>query len=122
MKEGDVILLTEMEHHSNLVPWQLVAQRTGATLRFLPVLGANVEGGLDLAQLAALLTPAVKLFAFTHVSNTTGTINPAAELCAASRARGGARGPVGGVWGGGGTGSRLRVRWGPGVGRRRRGS
>ena len=88
LKPGDVILLTEMEHHSNLVPWQLVAQRTGARLRYLPVLGANVEGGLDLAQLASLLTPEVKLFAFTHVSNTTGTINPAAELCAAARARG----------------------------------
>ncbi len=88
LKPGDVILLTEMEHHSNLVPWQLVAQRTGARLRYLPVLGANVEGGLDLAQLASLLAPEVKLFAFTHVSNTTGTINPAAELCAAARARG----------------------------------
>jgi cysteine desulfurase/selenocysteine lyase len=88
LKPGDVILLTEMEHHSNLVPWQLIAQRTGARLRYLPVLGANVEGGLDLAQLASLLTPEVKLFAFTHVSNTTGTINPAAELCAAARARG----------------------------------
>ncbi len=88
LKPGDVILLTEMEHHSNLVPWQLIAQRTGARLRYLPVLGANVEGGLDLAQLASLLTPEVKLFAFTHVSNTTGTINPATELCAAARARG----------------------------------
>ncbi|MEY4940737.1 MAG: putative cysteine desulfurase [Verrucomicrobiota bacterium] len=88
LKRGDVILLTEMEHHSNLVPWQLIAQRTGATLRFLPVLGANVEGGLDLAQLDAHLTPEVKIFAFTHVSNSTGTINPAGELCAAARARG----------------------------------
>jgi cysteine desulfurase/selenocysteine lyase len=88
LKPGDVILLTEMEHHSNLVPWQLVAQRTGAKLRYLPILGANVEGGLDLAQLDALLTPEVKVFAFTHVSNTTGTINPAAELCKKAKARG----------------------------------
>src|SRR5215216_7656786 len=88
LKAGDVILLTEIEHHSNLVPWQLVAQRTGAKLRYLPFLGENVEGGLDLAQLDALLTPEVKIFAFTHVSNTTGTINPAAELCAKARARG----------------------------------
>ncbi len=88
LKKGDVILLTEMEHHSNLVPWQLIAKRTGATLRYLPILGANVEGGLDLAQLDALLTPEVKVFAFTHVSNTTGTINPAAELCAKARTRG----------------------------------
>jgi len=88
LKRGDVILLTEMEHHSNLVPWQLIAQRTGATLRFVPVVGPNVEGGLDLAQLDALMTPEVKLFAFTHVSNTLGAINPVAELCAKARAKG----------------------------------
>src|ERR1019366_1388829 len=51
LKPGDVILLTEMEHHSNLVPWQLIAARTGAKLRYLPILGANVEGGLDLSKL-----------------------------------------------------------------------
>ncbi|PTX95654.1 cysteine desulfurase [Opitutus sp. ER46] len=88
LKPGDVILLTEMEHHSNLVPWQLIAQRTGAKLRFVPVAGANVEGGLDLSGLNALLTPEVKLFAFTHVSNTLGVINPVAKLCAQARARG----------------------------------
>ncbi|HEY4989370.1 MAG TPA: cysteine desulfurase [Opitutaceae bacterium] len=83
LKKGDVILLTEMEHHSNLVPWQLVAKRTGATLRYLPVTGDN--GLLDLTRLDELLTPEVRLFAFTHVSNTLGTINPAAELCARAR-------------------------------------
>ncbi len=88
LKRGDVILLTEMEHHSNLVPWQLIAQRTGAKLRYVPVVGANVEGGLDLAAVDSLLTPEVKLFAFTHVSNTLGTINPVAELCAKARAKG----------------------------------
>jgi cysteine desulfurase/selenocysteine lyase len=88
LKAGDVILLTEMEHHSNLVPWQLIAQRTGATLRFVPVAGANAEGGLDLSNLDALLAGNVKVFAFTHVSNTLGVINPAAELCAKARARG----------------------------------
>jgi cysteine desulfurase/selenocysteine lyase len=87
LKPGDAILLTEMEHHSNLVPWQLVAQRTGAKLRYVPIAGADAEG-LDLAKLDALLTPDVKLFAFTHVSNTLGVINPAAELCAKARARG----------------------------------
>jgi len=86
LKKDDVILLTEMEHHSNLVPWQLVAQRTGAKLRYLPVTGD--DGLLDLAKLDALLTPEVKLFAFTHVSNTLGTINPAAELCARARRAG----------------------------------
>jgi cysteine desulfurase/selenocysteine lyase len=83
---GDVILLTEMEHHSNLVPWQLVAKRTGATLRYVPVTGD--EGLLDLSVLDSLLTPEVKVFAFTHVSNTLGTINPVAELCARARKAG----------------------------------
>lgn len=78
IREGDVILLTEMEHHSNLVPWQLLAERTGARLRFVPVLD---DGNLDLTQLPALLTPEVKIFAFTHISNSLGTINPVAELC-----------------------------------------
>ena len=83
--EGDVILLTEMEHHSNLVPWQLLAERTGARLRFVPVLD---DGTLDLEQLPALLTPEVKLFAFTHISNSLGTINPVAELCEKAHAVG----------------------------------
>ncbi len=83
LKRGDVILLTEMEHHSNLVPWQLVAQRTGATLRYLPVTGD--DGLLDLTALDRVLTPEVKVFAFTHISNTLGTINPVAELCLRAR-------------------------------------
>ena len=73
-----MILLTVMEHHSNLVPWQLLAERTGARLRFVPV---RDDGTLELEQLPALLTPEVKLFAFTHISNSLGTINPVAELC-----------------------------------------
>jgi cysteine desulfurase/selenocysteine lyase len=85
IRSGDVILLTEMEHHSNLVPWQFLAQRTGAQLRFVPV---NEDGTLALDQLDALLTPEVKLFAFTHISNSLGTINPAADLCRAARAVG----------------------------------
>ena len=85
IREGDVILLTEMEHHSNLVPWQLLAERTGARLRFVPVLD---DGTLDLEQLPALLTPEVKLFAFTHISNSLGTINPVAELCEKAHAVG----------------------------------
>ena len=88
LRPGDVILATEMEHHSNLVPWQQAAKRSGATLRYVPVLGANAEGGLDLAALDTLLTPEVKIFAFTHISNTLGTINPAAGLCARARAAG----------------------------------
>ena len=88
LRPGDVILLTEMEHHSNLVPWQLAAARTGATLRFLPVAGADAEHGLDLARLDEFLTPQVKLFAFTHLSNTLGVLNPVAELCRRARAVG----------------------------------
>ena len=85
LKKGDVVLITEMEHHSNLVPWQMITERTGATLRYVPVLGENAEGGLDLEALDSLLTPEVKIFAFTHISNTLGAINPVAELCAKAK-------------------------------------
>lgn len=85
LRRGDVILLTEMEHHSNMVPWQVAAERAGATVRYVPVAGDNAEHGLDLDALERLLTPEVKLFAFTHISNTLGTINPAAELCRRAR-------------------------------------
>lgn len=85
VRAGDVILLTEMEHHSNLVPWQMLAERTGARLRFVPV---TEDGTLALDRLGEWLTPEVKLFAFTHISNSLGTINPAAELCRAARAVG----------------------------------
>jgi len=85
LRAGDVILLTQMEHHSNLVPWQLLAERIGAQLRFVPV---RDDGTLALEQLDELLTPEVKLFAFTHVSNSLGTINPVAELCRKARAVG----------------------------------
>jgi cysteine desulfurase/selenocysteine lyase len=83
LKAGDVILLTEMEHHSNLVPWQMIAQRTGAKLAFVPVTGD--EGLLDLSQLDELLTSQVKMFALVHISNSLGTVNPVAELCARAR-------------------------------------
>jgi cysteine desulfurase/selenocysteine lyase len=86
LKAGDGILLTEMEHHSNLVPWQLLAQRTGAKISYVPVTGD--EGLLDLSRLDALLTPQVKIFSLVHISNSLGTVNPVAELCARARARG----------------------------------
>ena len=86
LKAGDTILLTEMEHHSNIVPWQLLAERTGARLAYVPVNGD--EGLLTLDALDDLLGQNVKLFAFTFVSNTLGTVNPAAELCARARKRG----------------------------------
>jgi len=82
---GDVILLTELEHHSNLVPWQLLAQRTGVQLRFIPITGD--EGALDIRNLDALLQ-GVKLVSFTHISNALGTLNPAAELCEKAKSAG----------------------------------
>jgi len=83
LKAGDVILLTEMEHHSNLVPWQMLAQHTGARLVYVPVTGD--EGLLDLSKLDSLLTKQVKLFAMVHISNSLGTVNPVADLCARAR-------------------------------------
>jgi len=85
LREGDVILLTELEHHSNLVPWQLLAQRTGARLRFIPV--TDDTGELDLSDLDERLAD-VKLLSLTHISNALGTINPVAELCAKAQAVG----------------------------------
>jgi cysteine desulfurase / selenocysteine lyase len=81
--KGDQILLTEMEHHSNLVPWQMVAERTGAELVYLPVTGD--EGMLDLGALDRLLTDRVRLLSVVHISNSMGTVNPVAELCRRAR-------------------------------------
>jgi cysteine desulfurase/selenocysteine lyase len=86
LKAGDTILLTEMEHHSNLVPWQLLAERTGARLAYIPVTGP--EGLLDLSRIDELLGSGVKLLAMVHISNSLGTINPVADLCARARRRG----------------------------------
>jgi cysteine desulfurase/selenocysteine lyase len=86
LSRGDKILLTEMEHHSNIVPWQLLAARIGAELLFLPVTGDI--GLMDLNSLDAWLTKEVKLFAMTHISNSLGTINPIVELCARARKAG----------------------------------
>jgi cysteine desulfurase/selenocysteine lyase len=72
-----------MEHHSNIVPWQLLAERAGARLAYLPITGDI--GLLDMSQLDQALTKRVKLFAMTHISNSLGTINPVAELCARAR-------------------------------------
>jgi len=83
VKEGDVILLTEMEHHSNIVPWQLLAERTGARLRYVPI--TEDEHILDLSRLDELLTPEVKIFSMAHISNALGVVNPVAELCERAR-------------------------------------
>ena len=90
LREGDEILVTEMEHHANLVPWQELARRTGATLRWV---GVTDDGRLDLdgrhgPALDDLLTERTKVFAFTHVSNVLGTINPVRDLTAAAQAVG----------------------------------
>jgi len=86
LKSGDVILLTEMEHHSNLVPWQLLAQRTGAKVAYVPITGD--EGLLDLSRLDSVLAKQVKIFSMVHISNSLGTVNPVADLCARARKRG----------------------------------
>ncbi len=86
LQPGDRILLTELEHHSNLVPWQMIAACKGATLAYLPVRAE--DGQLDLRRLDELLAPPTRLMALTHISNTLGTVNPIAELCAAGRERG----------------------------------
>src|SRR5207302_350707 len=83
--KGDLIVLTEMEHHSNLVPWQLLAQRTGARLEFVPV---TDDGLLRLDIYEELLQQHPKLVAFTHMSNVLGTINPAQEMIAQAHAVG----------------------------------
>ena len=82
---GDEILLTEMEHHANLVPWQMLAAERGATLRYLPF---NDDGTLALERLGDFLTERTRLFSFTAVSNVFGTINPVRELVDAAHAAG----------------------------------
>ncbi|MBI4354357.1 MAG: cysteine desulfurase, partial [Candidatus Omnitrophica bacterium] len=85
LKPGDEMLLTEMEHHSNLVPWQLIAQATGATLTFLPV---SDDGRLDLAALPKLLTNRTKVVSITLMSNVLGTINPITQMAEAAHHHG----------------------------------
>jgi cysteine desulfurase/selenocysteine lyase len=85
LKPGDEVLVTEMEHHANIVPWQIVQEQLGFTLRYVPI---TDHGLLDLAALDTLLTEKTKLFAFVHASNVVGTINPVQELVAKARAVG----------------------------------
>ena len=79
---GDEIVVTEMEHHANLIPWQQLAERTGATLRFIPV---DDAGALDLGAAAGIITAATRVLAFSHASNVLGTINPVKTLVAMAR-------------------------------------
>ena len=85
LKPGDVILVSRMEHHANIVPWQLVAERTGATIRVAEI---HQDGTLDLDALRAAMTAEVKLLALAHVSNVLGTVNPVREICREARKRG----------------------------------
>jgi cysteine desulfurase/selenocysteine lyase len=75
---GDEILITHMEHHANIVPWQMLRDRTGATLSIVPV---NERGELRLDELESMLSERVRLLGIVHVSNALGTINPVAEVC-----------------------------------------
>jgi cysteine desulfurase/selenocysteine lyase len=83
--EGDEIILTQMEHHSNLIPWQQLAAEKGATLRFIEI---KPNGTLELGNLRALFSGRTKLLAMPHVSNALGTINPVEEIVAEARKRG----------------------------------
>ena len=85
LKAGDTILVSRMEHHANIVPWQLVAQRTGATIKVAEI---RADGTLDLDALHAAMTGDVKLLAITHTSNVLGTVNPVREICREARRRG----------------------------------
>ncbi|NMR28142.1 SufS family cysteine desulfurase [Crystallibacter degradans] len=82
LKQGDEIVVTEMEHHANLIPWQELAFRTGATLTYLPV---DDDGALQLERANTVITPQTKILAFTHASNVLGTINPVETLVAMAR-------------------------------------
>ncbi len=85
VREGDEILISQMEHHSNIVPWQLVREQTGAVLKVVPI---NERGEIELEQFSNLLGPRTRLVALAHVSNALGTINPVQEMVQLARERG----------------------------------
>jgi len=85
VRAGDEIVISGLEHHSNIVPWQILCEQTGATLRVIPI---NARGELELENLDTLLGPRVKILAIGHVSNALGTINPVERMIAAARERG----------------------------------
>ena len=87
LKAGDEVLVTWMEHHSNIVPWQLICAQTGATLKAAPI---TDRGELDLDAFDRLLTPKTRFVAIIHVSNALGTVNPVASLVARAKAVGAA--------------------------------
>ena len=85
LKQGDEILISWMEHHSNIVPWQMLCEETGAVLKVVPI---NQNGELEMDALAEMLTERVKLLAVVHISNALGTINPVAEICEMAKQHG----------------------------------
>jgi cysteine desulfurase/selenocysteine lyase len=85
LQPGDEILLTELEHHSNIVPWQMAAQRTGARVRAVPV---RADGSLDLDAMSSMYTARTRIVAFGHVSNALGTVHPVAAICEQARRNG----------------------------------
>lgn len=85
VKSGDEILITHLEHHANIVPWQLLCQRVGASLKVLPI---DDRGDLCVDQLDELMTEKTKVFAFAHISNALGTVNDVARLCQYAQSRG----------------------------------
>lgn len=85
LQAGDNIIITEMEHHANIVPWQMVAKRTGAEVRFIPL---TENGELDLSVLPSLIDSRTRVLALTQVSNVLGTINPVKEIIAQAKAAG----------------------------------
>ncbi|MCA3749061.1 MAG: aminotransferase class V-fold PLP-dependent enzyme, partial [Rubrobacter sp.] len=85
LKEGDEVVLTESEHHSNLVPWQLAARDTGARLRFIPL---REDGTLDMEAAERLIGPGTKLVGCVHASNVLGTVNPVGRLAELAHASG----------------------------------
>ncbi len=85
LKAGDVILLSRMEHHANIVPWQLIAERTGGEIRVAEI---TANGEIDLPALWAAMTPEVKILGVTHVSNVLGTVNPVEVISREARKRG----------------------------------
>ncbi len=85
LKAGDEILISYMEHHSNIVPWQLLCEETGAVLKVVPM---NQQGELEMDALSEMLTERVKFLSVVQVSNALGTVNPVAEICRLARQRG----------------------------------
>ena len=85
VRKGDEVLISGMEHHSNIVPWQLLCERTGATLKVIPI---DDRGDLVMEQFERLLTPRTKLLSIVHLSNALGTVNPVAEMTARAKAVG----------------------------------